>query len=333
MTSCNYYHYEEDDRLRNRMKNMDQNDVLWRYDDRDGSSFDNAPLIDYHHEEDEDLQMMGCGHPRTHRSPLSPHHQQHQISQKDDKIKRVRFSPCLHVREIEHINDFSVKDMVDRWYVKEDIQRIKKDNLFHIKLGSHYNFCSSTNDANNLNNKWFLNHGNDQITFRGLRSKMEHEQRRQNQQEAIHAVLNEQLLQRVEGGTHNLLPELTAMLYNVLSFPCQQTAFQAGVCDALAVYGTVEEYQRRTECQNPLFETMPMESCSDFFLVEDSIVKHVHQESRSNRRSNGNTTDKDDYEMVPSVEDWLFERFQRGEQLANFHQQRESISCTTMSIQ
>ena len=141
------------------------------------------------------------------------------------------------------------------------------------------------------------------LLLEGSDRKKAQEERRQNQHQTVQAVLNEQFLQRSEG--FRLYPELIAMMYNVLSYPCQQRAFEVGMNDSLFVYGSYDQYKDNPSCENVLYEDMPMDS--DVFYVKENIVQHLVPQGHS-IKNDGNT----------SVEDWLLERFQKGERLSNF---------------
>lgn len=193
--------------------------------------------------------------------------------------------------EVKHLNDFHSEEKDQVWLSKKEYLRIKAEIYFYLRKNDDDVFDTVS------------------FTFRGLETKTLQEQRRNNQREARQAVLNEQLFQRTE---KSHLPEVIAMLYNVLSFPCQQQAFEAGVEDAKAVYNSCDdntESNYSTELRSTpqmLCESMPMDS--EFVYAGDSIVERLAQEEAS---INGGRTS-----AVPSVEDWLVDRFQKGELLA-----------------
>jgi hypothetical protein len=212
-------------------------------------------------------------------------------------VKKVQFSSNIEIIEIEHVNDMSIEETELRWISKTEFRRIKKDILFHIDLGQRYGvLCDNNNDS-------LFNHDHIIFTLRGIRSKNAQEERRQDQHQTVQAVLNEQFLQRSEGFRQN--PDLIAMMYNVLSYPCQQRAFEIGMNDSLYVYGSYDQYKDNPNCKNVLYEDMPMDS--DVFYVKDNIV---HQLVPQGQRMNGGGN--------ASVEDWLLERFQKGERMSNF---------------
>lgn len=217
---------------------------------------------------------------------------------KQSTKKMVTFSDLIEVVETEHFRDMSPKERAVRWFTRDDFWWIKMDVLDHMKVGRHFGWDSSSHAE-----RTFINaEGNIAVvTMRGIRSEASSRQRRHDQQETSRAVLNEQMLQRSEGiTTTRHLPEVTAMLYNLLSFSCQQRALEMGFKDAMSVYGSEKDYQILPDTKNVLCEPMPMDA--DMLCVEESFVRHLAERGLK--------------EAGNSLEDWLFERYQRGQQLA-----------------
>ncbi|KAG7361561.1 hypothetical protein IV203_036662 [Nitzschia inconspicua] len=208
----------------------------------------------------------------------------------------VTFSDHVEVMETDHIHDMSTEERADRWFTRDDFWFIKMDVLDHVKVGRFFGW-----ELSDHNERTFVNsEGNVAvITMRGIRSEASSRQRRHDQQEATRAVLNEQMLQRNEGTVH--MPEIIAMLYNLMSFSCQQRALEMGFQDARCVYGTEQEYQLLEETKNVLCEPMPRDS--DVLCVEERFVEQLTKRGLCDASS--------------SIEDWLFERYQRGQLVAN----------------
>jgi hypothetical protein len=232
-----------------------------------------------------DCDMSCCG--SSAQSPVPVVQCQHR--------KSVTFSDDIKVAETENIHDMTIEEKAARWFTRDDFWMIKMDVMDHIKVGRHFGWKSSSHAE-----RTFINSNGDVaiLTMRGIRSEASSRQRRYDQQETTRAVLNEQMLQRIEGTSY--LPEVIAMLYNLMSFSCQQRALEIGIKDALCVYGREEYYQHKHFTKNALCQPVPMDS--DMLCVEESFVDRLAQQGQSN--------------ATISIEDWLFERYQRGQQLA-----------------
>jgi len=129
----------------------------------------------------------------------------------------------------------------------------------------------------------------DDVEFcsRGLETKEDIHKRRRNQREAVESVLNEQCLQRAEGSD---LPELIALLYGVFSFPCHQDAHEKGVRDAMDVH---EDYE---SCEFPQIPE------------NDNVAENVIERLAVEEKITG-------LEAFSSIEEWLIERFEKGQRL------------------
>ena len=140
--------------------------------------------------------------------------------------------------------------------------------------------------------------------MRGIKSEWESRQRRQDQREATDVVMNEQLLQQSEEATmasRAKCPEVIAMLYHLLSFSNQRRALERGLYDAAAVYGSNTEYQMLGATKNALFESHHGRD-SESMLVDEGIMKSLMAKENCSGHA--------------SVEDWLFERYQKGQRVA-----------------
>jgi hypothetical protein len=245
-------------------------------------------------------QQDGPQHMQMELNYRAPRHQPQQR-------KNVSFNPSVDILEVKHLNDFDMEEKEQIWLSKEDYARIKAEIYFHLRRGVPSASQTQISDNNLIDTRNF--------TFRGLETKPLQEQRRHNQREARNAVLNEQLFQRTE---KSHLPEVIAMLYNVLSFPCQQHAFEVGVEDAKAVYSSSSHDDIMADADDDdatesratpqiLFECMPMDF--EIAYAGDSILDRLASEEASSRNGCALAT-------VESVEDWLVERFQMGKLLA-----------------
>jgi hypothetical protein len=141
--------------------------------------------------------------------------------------------------------------------------------------------------------KFMVKYGivDDDLEFcsRGLETVADAEYRRQDKNEAFAAVYNEQQLQRIEGSD---LSELIAMLYSVYTFPCQQTAYMQGVRDAQDVH--IEYFA----C-----DEIPWEF--DLAYAGESVLERMASEERISGE-----------ESFSSIEEWLIERFEKGQRVA-----------------
>jgi hypothetical protein len=248
-----------------------------------------------------DSDLSCCRVPEDSESPEPPAVQcQH--------MKSVTFSEHVRIMETDHIHDMTPTERAARWFTRDDFWVIKMDVMDHVKVGRHFGWESFSHAE-----RTFINAEGAVaiITMRGIRSEASSRQRRYDQQETTRAVLNEQILQRTEGTSH--LPEVIAMLYNLMSYSCQQRALEIGFKDALCVYGTEEDYQRSEHTKNVLCEPVPMDS--DMLCIEDSFVDHLAQQGHR--------------DATISIEDWLFERYQRGQQLAQMRLCFENLTATS----
>jgi hypothetical protein len=234
---------------------------------------------------------------------------------KSQKLYRCRktvvtFSDDVVVNETEHFRDMSPEERAARWFTRDDFWFIKMDVLDHMKVGRHFGW-----EAIHHGERAFINSNGDVavVTMRGIRSETSSRQRRYDQQETTRAVLNEQMLQRTEGMSP--LPDVIAMLYNLMSFSCQQRALEMGHKDAVCVYGDPENYQKLEGIKNVLCEPMPMDS--DMLCVEESFVQHLAQRGLCSAAN--------------SIEDWLFERYQKGQQLAQLRPSFDTANPRTKS--
>jgi hypothetical protein len=232
--------------------------------------------------------------------------------------KSVSFNESVDVLEITHLNDIEDEEKEQIWLSKDDYARIKAEIYYHLRRGG-----TRINSRRRESSDALIDSSS--FTFRGLETKLLQQQRRSNQREATDAVLNEQLFQRTEKSN---LPEVIAMLYNVLSFPCQQHAFEVGVDDAKAVYsnnsnndvdekmdgaGTGTDVTVSRATPKMLFECMPVDS--EIAYAGDSIVERLAQEEASYCNRIGVDAGSP-LATIASVEDWLVERFQMGKLLA-----------------
>ncbi|KAL3904550.1 MAG: hypothetical protein SGARI_004878, partial [Bacillariaceae sp.] len=213
------------------------------------------------------------------------------------KKRRVTFSDNVSSVETEHVNDISCEDQAKRWLCLEDFYRTKMDVLDHLKICKHFGWpCCGERTFVSINGETAT------ISMRGIRSDLESQKRRQDQQATTKVVLNEQLLQRSEGVTGAVYsPEVIAMLYHLLSFSNQRQALERGLYDAVCVYGNSQNYHT-LGAKHALFEEgQSMES--DTMQVDEGLLRQL----MAREHCHGHAT---------SVEDWLFERYQRGQRVA-----------------
>ena len=151
--------------------------------------------------------------------------------------------------------------------------------------------------------KFMVKYGivDDDLEFcsRGLETGADRRQRRQNKNESFAVVNNEQQLQRIEGSD---LSELIAMLYSVYAFPCQQTAYMQGVRDAQDVH---MDY----------FDLDEIPSEFDLAYAGESVLERMASEERISGE-----------ESFSSIEEWLIERFEKGQKLARMNKIRRTYA-------
>jgi hypothetical protein len=135
-----------------------------------------------------------------------------------------------------------------------------------------------------------------EFSSRGLETKEDVAERRRDTNESVQAVMNEQTLQLMEDG--GSLPELVAMLYSVYSYPCQRTAYMNAIKDAQDVGTTYVPPEELPEEDN-------------LALTGESILARMVEEERI-------STD----ETFSSIEEWMVERFEKGQILANLNKLR-----------
>jgi hypothetical protein len=151
--------------------------------------------------------------------------------------------------------------------------------------------------------KFMVKYGivDDDLEFcsRGLETGADTEQRRQSKNESFAVVNNEQQLQRIEGSD---LSELIAMLYSVYTFPCQQTAYMQGVRDAQDVHF---DY----------FDLDDMPSEFNLAYAGESVLERMASEQRISGE-----------ESFSSIEEWLVERFEKGQRVARINKLRRTYA-------
>jgi hypothetical protein len=225
------------------------------------------------------------------------------VTERTPTKRQVTFSSDVSTIETEHLNGISPEEKAKRWLCGEDYFRTKIDLLDHLKIGKHFGW-NSTNGQYYGGERSFINTNGEVaiITMRGIRSESESRQRRHDQQETTNVVLNEQLLQRSEGMTSAAYSsEVIAMLYHLMSFSNQKQALERGLYDALCVYGTNDNY-RKLGTKYVLFENENLME-SETMLVDEGVLRRVMDQGNCNG--------------AVSVEDWLFERYQRGQRIAS----------------
>jgi hypothetical protein len=195
--------------------------------------------------------------------------------------KCVSFNDTISAIPVTHINDYTQEDIDDTWYQKEDWKNMRKGMKQSIKFMVKYGIVD------------------DDLEFcsRGLETRADTIQRRQNKNEAFAAVMNEQHLQRIEDSD---LSELIAMLYSVYTFPCQQTAYMQGVRDAQDVH---MDY----------FDLDEIPSEFDLTYGGESVLERMASEERISGE-----------ETFSSIEEWLIERFEKGQRLARLNKIRRT---------
>ena len=196
--------------------------------------------------------------------------------------RSVSFLPKISIRNVEHIRDFSNEDIQTIWYTTADYQEIKAENKQAVDLMVRYGVVD------------------DDLEFcsRGLETKEDISRRRRNKNESIGAVMNEQNLQRMETCKGAMLPDLIAMLYSVYSFPCQQTAYLNAIRDAQDV-----------GMDHIPVEDLPAED--NLALVGGDILVRMVEEERISSD-----------ETFLCIEDWMVERFEKGQILAKVNKLR-----------
>jgi hypothetical protein len=200
--------------------------------------------------------------------------------------RRVSFSPWVDSVQVEHVSDLSPETVRELWYSKDEFAEIKSNMKQSINFMVRYRIID------------------DDVQFcsRGLETRQDVIRRRENQKEAIDSVMNEQHLQRVEGGS---LPELIAILYSVFSFPCQQQAHSVALRDAL----DVDQSREIDHCDVTLDPEIPCPG--------EGVLQLLACEGRLS-------------EDLSSIEEWLVERFEKAQRLVSLSR---SNQFTTPAIE
>jgi hypothetical protein len=195
--------------------------------------------------------------------------------------KRVSFSPWVDFLTVEHFGDLSPEECQEMWYSKQEFAEIKLNMKQSINFMVRYGIID------------------DDVEFcsRGLESRKDVLRRRENQKEAVDSVMNEQYLQRAEGGS---LPELIAMLYSVFSFPCQQQAHTIALRDAL----DVDQSRRIDHREVSLDPEMPYPG--------EGVLQLLAGEGRLGEDL-----------CSTGIEEWLVERFEKAERLVSSSRGRQ----------
>mmetsp|Transcript_48669 Transcript_48669/g.74045 ORF Transcript_48669/g.74045 Transcript_48669/m.74045 type:complete len:249 (-) Transcript_48669:25-771(-) len=196
--------------------------------------------------------------------------------------RRVSFSPWVDFVQVEHFRDLSPEEGHQMWYSKQEFAEIKSNMKQSINFMVRYGIID------------------DDVEFcsRGLETREDKIRRRENQKEAVDSVMNEQYLQRAEGGS---LPELIAMLYSVFSFPCQQQAHTTALRDA----HDVDQTRPIDPQEVSLDPEMPYPG--------EGVLQLLAGEGRTG-------------EDLGSIEEWLVERFEKAERLVSSHRARQFSS-------
>jgi hypothetical protein len=227
-----------------------------------------AALVNAHEGEwGEDRSWLSVDDEKTASGPLSE--------------KYVSFSSWVDVVEIGRVDDYSPEEIEELWLSKKDHERIRMEARQSVNFMVRYGIID------------------DDLEFcaRGLEAEEDKEQRRRNHKEAIDSVLNEQYLQRAEGSN---VPELIAMLYSVLSFPCQQQAHILAIRDAL----DVDETHYGGHCEIHFESEIP--------FAGESVLQLLAEEDKISIE-----------ETFSSIEEWLVERFEKAERLVNVGRVRQ----------
>lgn len=197
--------------------------------------------------------------------------------------KRISFNSCVDFVEVPHLNEFSPEDIDAIWISQKEYTNIKMAVKQSVIFKVKYGIID------------------DDLEFcaRGLETKDDTVQRRLNQKEAVASVLNEQYLQRMETSVSDM-PELIAMLYSVFSYPCQQRAHTLALRDAV----DVDETHYGGHCEVPFESEMPYPG--------DSVLQRIAEEEQISLE-----------ETFSSIEQWLVERFEKGERFAEVSRVRQ----------
>ena len=231
--------------------------------------------------------------------------------------KHVTFNSWTDVVHIEHYRDLSKEEYEERWFSKREFVAIKSNLKRCIRLIER---CDGIIEGNNYP---------EGFCSRGIETRVMVRRRRENHNEAVGSVLNEQYLQRAEGGS---LPELVAMLYSVFSFPCQQAAHSIAVRDALEVGRTTPESNQPSDNESSSSSSLLDSGMS---YPSEGVLQRL---AGQGRLVDGATTD--DVNMA-SIEEWLVERFEKAERLVKVtrlngqhqrQQQRQSRAANNPAV-
>jgi len=240
--------------------------------------------------------------------------------------RHVSFNYVLETVHIQPLHQLNEDDRSAVFLTREDYARIRQELKDGIRARMIIHDQHRQQKKDRATNDPLYREDFD-FSMRGLETKSAQDQRRSNQRQARMAVLNEQSLQR---SRNESIPEVIAMLYNVLTLPSQQHAFQLAIEDAASVIRNNEKKTKNIK-ENHHTQTA---NCDNQVLYGDqqSYTQDFEATSSSSSASSSDDGDIDDsmklcedvvFQLAKlhnppiSVEDWLLGRFNCGRLMAD----------------
>ena len=274
--------------------------------------------------------------------------QQQREQQQPEQQHRPRHVSFNHVLETVHIQPLHELNEDDRsamFLTHKDYARIRqelKDGV-RVRMINHDQRRHRRQQKNQTVTDDSLYGEHFDFSMRGLETKSAQDRRRSNQRQARMAVFNEQALQKSQNES---IPEVIAMLYNVLTLPSQQHALKLAIDDAASVIrqnGKTEHDVKKKKNFNT--QTSKYDNQAPMLYGDEQTYTQDYEAWSSSSSSSDDGADSDDSLMLCedvviqlakrhnphiSVEDWLLGRFTYGQLMADAAKQRneqELVVC------
>jgi hypothetical protein len=160
--------------------------------------------------------------------------------------KKVTFNKLLYVREIMHLNDYSIEEKRDAWYQKFefDIQKEKMQETIRLMSQGYLQIDTIEHCARGLEH----------------RTQIGAMKRRENRLKALTFVLDKQD-ELFDLGIFD--DTIIAEIYHRLSYGCKNEAIARGKMDRVNAYGAINDVQH-----------VPIQS---FSKTKEVVKQHLHK--------------------------------------------------------
>ena len=249
--------------------------------------------------------------------------------QQQRRPRHVSFNHVLETVHIQPVHELNEDDRSAMFLTRKDYQRIRqelKDGV-RVRMINHNQRRHRRRQENQTVTDDPLDGEHFDFSMRGLETKSAQDRRRSNQRQARMAVFNEQALQKSQNES---IPEVIAMLYNVLTLPSQQHALKLAIEDAASVI----RHSGKTEhdVKKKIFSTQTSKCDNQVLYGDELSCRQDYEASSSSSSSSDDGADSDDSLMLCedvviqlakrhnphiSVEDWLVGRFTYGQLMAD----------------